>query len=165
MPCSSAHMEPTPGELKQTETLRKELQTFADELSLANDFLREYLLGELPVQATLPFLNKTADDTYQRLRKRNEKLYVRVSEENFCKANQLCCDYEELNELATRMEPPTKKKLESIRKAQVAHREEDLDRLLKVFAAQGNRKLLKEVLDADPSKPLNSQLSFSPNDY
>ncbi len=59
-------------------------------------------------------------------------------------------------------------KVDALRKCQIEHRKDDLNRLVKAFAknpTEKNKERLKKVLDADPTKPLEPQLGFNPDDY
>jgi hypothetical protein len=58
-----------------------------------------------------------------------------------------------------------KKLVAAISTSQIKHRREDLDRLEKTFIKNKNTELLQKVWDADPSKPLEPQLGFNPDDY
>lgn len=165
MPCRSDYMEPTAEERKATRELRESVEALGDKLTYSMDVIREYLLGNMELPATLAFINFDADGEYVRLREKNDKLYVKVPAETMAQVNKMVSQYEELNELATRMEPPSKKQLQKIEKDQIEHRERDLRRLMKTLAAAGERELLKRVLDADNKKPLAPQLGFNPDDY
>ena len=53
-------------------------------------------------------------------------------------------------------------------KIQEKHRQADLNRLITALGknlTQKNKSLLKKVLEADPSKPLEPQLGFNPDDF
>jgi len=52
-----------------------------------------------------------------------------------------------------------------IRKNQIAHRKEDLARLKKTFTKSKDAEKLGLVMLADPNKPLEDQLGFSPDVY
>lgn len=165
MPCRSDYLEPTPGERAATTKLRKEVEALGDRLTAAMDVLREYLLGNEPVTATLTYVNIDAGREYVALREQNDKLYVKVAPETMAKVNGMCSEYHDLNTLVCRMEPPTKKELEQVRRAQVKHREEDLRRLMKTFGQTADRERLAKVLAADNTKPLEPQLGFSPDEF
>lgn len=62
---------------------------------------------------------------------------------------------------------PLVSEVEAALDAQTKHRQNDLDRLIRVLAKdpQKNRDLLKKVLEARPEYPLEEQLGFNPDDY
>lgn len=164
MPCSSEHMEPTPGELRETARVRELVENLADRLTHANDVLREYLLGNKTEKEILPFISYDAERRYVELRKQNDKLYVKVDAGEMAKTNELVDRYIQLNSLATRMEPPTKKQLAQIEKEQVAHRDEDIRRILRTAASADDRELMRKALSCDVNSPLAPQLGFDPDE-
>lgn len=58
---------------------------------------------------------------------------------------------------------PTQRK--HVEEAQVAHRREDLQRLRETFKAKGDFDRFESVVKADPTKPLEPQLGFGPDDF
>lgn len=167
VPCRSDYMEPTPGEHKETQKVRQELEALGDRATYSSDVLREYLLGNSSEREILPHVNKSYewDEEFEKLSARADKLYVKVPLATGLQVKKLVDEYVELDELANRMEPPTKKQLTAINKKQVAHRKADVARLLKSLGAAGDVERLRKVLDVDTSKPLVPQLGFSPDEF
>lgn len=58
-----------------------------------------------------------------------------------------------------------KKLVAAISTAQLKHRRDDLTRLEKTFIKDKDTENLQKVWDADPSKPLEPQLGFDPDDF
>lgn len=160
-------MEPTPQEREETKKVRRELEALGDKATYSTDVLREYLLGNMTERQILPHVGHQYewDSEFDKLKARNLKLYVKVDQGLIEQVNELFEEYIWLNDLANRMEPPTKKQLEQIRKAQVEHRKADVARLLKSLGAAGDVERLRKVLDVDVNKPLEPQLGFSPDDF
>lgn len=167
MPCRSDYMEPTDGELKQTKDVREKLEELGNRATYSNDVLREYLLGNKTEREILKHVGQEYefDGEFEKLTAKNSKLFVRVPEKTVQQVYGLLNEYSALNDLASRMEPPTKKQLAIIERKQIAHRKADLARLLKTLGAAGDVEKLRKVLDADPLKPLEPQLGFSPDEY
>lgn len=59
----------------------------------------------------------------------------------------------------------TKSVLKKIERDQVKHRKEDLKRLAHEFIESGHHAGLDKVLNADPTKPLEGQLGFDPDQF
>lgn len=165
MPCRSDYMEPTHRELQEEKELRESVQFLGDKATYACDMLREYLLGNLTEKEIMLYVNLPLSPQLTELEERNSKLYSKVDKKLFTKVFTMLHEYEALNVLAQRLEPPTKKQLAQIEKNQIQHREDDLSRLMKTFAEKGDRVRLRKVLDADNTKPLEPQLGFSPDAF
>ena len=170
MPCRSDYMEPTEREKNRGNKIVTDLNTLADELTYANDVLREYLLGETKVRP-LGHVNLTDrfSSTLKRLKDQRGGLYAPAIPRSlpglFSHVKELLAEYQVLNAFVTRTRVIHVTDMDTIRERQNEHREADLSRLMKTFAASGDRLRLRAVLDADSTKPLEPQLGFSPDDF
>lgn len=167
MPCRSDYMEPTPRELEETRKLRERTQALADRAVYASDMLREYLLDNLSEKEILEYVGHSYEMSQQLddIATKNRGLYVKMPEGHWKQAYDEVSRYCVLDNFATRMEPPTKKQMQTIERQQIEHRKKDLARLLKVLGEAGDVERLRKVIDADPSKMLEPQLGFSPDDF
>lgn len=161
-------MEPTANEKAETKALREEYEALADEATADADVLREYVLGNVAAERILGRVNKDLSGKYVALRKRNEKLYVKVPDQIAAPCNQATGEYEIADQLAHAKaagRPIDDETLEEVERIQIEHREADLRRLMKTFADSGDRKNLRIVLEADSNLPLAVQLGFDPDDF
>lgn len=171
MPCRSDYMEPSPKEKQVANEGNVAFRALADRATYANDVLREYLIhsfqpGDGYPTNFLKFVNLDLHSEWEALRKKFHKnLYVKVDEGLVDHAKGLVEAYHWLNDIVVSGEPLTNPEKAKILGDQEEHREADLARLMKVFAASGDRKRLRAVLDADATRPLDPQLGFSPDAF
>lgn len=171
MPCRSDYMEPTEREKKAWAVWREDAQSLADRLVYSTDVLREHILAgnSDEVRPILSHVDKSNyyRDEVKKLQDRYKKLYLAPAkyDEYNKRLPNLLGDYTAVDRIVVKGEKLEKDVLASIEKDQSVHREEDLRRLMKVFAESGDRQRLKKVLDADNTKPLEPQLGFSPDDF
>lgn len=173
MPCRSDYMEPTERERNQGNKIVTGLNELADELTHINDVFREFILGEIKSdrKVVMPLVNKY-EHYYQRLHtleKQQESLYALAQSAKVPglieHVWELMEEYDGLNKFITKVQTLRVTDYETIRERQIAHREADLSRLMRVFGANGDRKRLKLVLDADATKPLEPQLGFDADEF
>lgn len=173
MPCRSDYMEPSQRELNRGNAIVTGLNELADELTHINDVFREFILGEVKSdrKVVMPLVNKY-ESFYQRLNtleQQHENLYYLARSSKVPglieHVWELMEEYDGLNKFITKVQTLRVTDYEVIRERQIAHREADLSRLMRVFGANGDRKRLKLVLDADATKPLEPQLGFNADDF
>lgn len=167
MPCRSDYMEPNEKEKAAAASTRKAFESLGNRATHGADVLREYLLGQGTTDSILKYVNLPLEDEYILLRKHDDASYVKVDAAFRAYVNVLVEDYIFYNDMVTitgrdNLSPEQHAEVE---KAQIAHREQDLSRLMKTFAESGDRVRLRAVLDADNTLPLAPQLGFDPDDF
>jgi len=162
MPCSS---EPSRWEYEQHEGMTSQFRVLADRLTHANDVIREYLLGNVEHSVVMKFINLDVERASTVLIKKAQGLYVRVNPDIIQHVEELVADYKWLNDFATRQTKMKPSDFDRVKADQFEHRKEDIARLIKTFANDGDISKLRLVLDASASAPLAPQLGFDPDDY
>ena len=161
-------MEPTEGERAEAAQLRKQLEDLGNRATVGADMLREYILGNYAAERVLHVMNMDLSAEYVRLRELDDKAYVKVDEKFRAQVNQLVDEYEWVMGVVldkSKGKPIDKDVLAKVKGDQEEHREADLSRLMKTFAASGDRKRMRAVLDAHAGMPLAAQLGFDPDDF
>lgn len=165
MPCRSDYMEPTATEHAATNKWNKAMKALADDITFSSDVLREFILSGEAVPATFQHVNRQYTDRVANFSQQFSKLYVKGDSGLLEHARELAANYDWLNaQLITGKHQP-KEVTKKVEKQQIAHRKADLKRLMASLGAKGDAARLRKVLDADPTKPLDDQLGFSPDAF
>lgn len=167
MPCRSDYMEPTHNERKQLSVWKETVKKAADELEYTLDLMREYLISGTNKDKILVRINEDWLDKTNRLDESRKEIYamIRPDFKYLTEFNKMVAEYIILNSFITKRRKMTPKAFVKIQEAQTKHRQKDLDRLLVTFAEQRDFDRLRAVMEADPSKPLESQLGFDPDAF
>lgn len=167
MPCRSDYMDPTPTEHAATNKVNKDAKDLADRVTYSSDVLRDWILegshAEILSHVNLPYREQLVD-----LLNRAEKLYYMVPADKGLLAHckELVDNYYWLEEKAKQDgQTLTFNDTEKVWQQQVTHRKADIARLLVVMAKRQDHAALRRLLDADPTKPLEPQLGFSPDAF
>lgn len=145
MPC---RVDPTPQEIEASRKARETRQT-AERQQTEAKAQRRITAAEKAAQKATEAMQKQVDE----LTDANNALSVRV-------------DY--LQDLIWKMHegaPTESGEVEAVLERQVEHRKADLDRLIRTLTDTEDIDYdrLRNVLDADPTRPLEPQLGFDPD--
>lgn len=163
MPCTSS--APSAQEIKASHSVASQLKHLADELTHSCDVLREYILGHADHTQVMKHVNRQAGRAFEVLEQKAQGPYVRVDSDLLDHVESLVSEYVWLNSFATREAKVKPADFEKINRDQIEHRKEDIARLIKTFANDGDTSRLRRVLDANAGSPLAPQLGFDPDDF
>lgn len=167
-PCQVYLLPPSASLNKSYTSARDEWKKEADSLMLALDRAREAILsgaGEDDVAVRqVAAIAKSEQGKWGALRDVAQRFRTTTDE------HRVGSDMKDVQEVHDRLVAEASSitsgavNTSAIESQQVAHRKEDMKRLIKTFAESGNFELAAKVAQADPNKPLQPQIGFDPND-